>query len=318
MANTILQKRSANPGSAPPVSAIATGELAVNTHDVKLFTKSVSGVVWNLGVKSVHGEHLSPASVTTTGSVQAGGQFIATGGEVISYNPDFFVYSLDAGLFMLSGSGASLQSAYGVSLVADIDVTVDAVYGAFYVITNGLTRMAVANDGKVTINGAEAAASLTVRGATSSSLGKSFVCENSIGNDILTVRDDAKVGINQQAPLYNLDVTGTARVTSSINTATLNCSNVNGSYVYAAELYVGGSQEGYLTVYNDNAETCFSVDQWNGIYSSLPLEFKPLGSGEHSPGDVGHVCFERLSNTQLRIRMLGSDYVIRSAVFNLS
>ncbi len=45
MANTIKLRRSATPGKAPLVGDIQLGELALNTHDGKLYAKkSVSGV----------------------------------------------------------------------------------------------------------------------------------------------------------------------------------------------------------------------------------------------------------------------------------
>lgn len=45
MANTIKLRRSATAGKVPQVGDIQLGELALNTHDGKLYTKrSVSGV----------------------------------------------------------------------------------------------------------------------------------------------------------------------------------------------------------------------------------------------------------------------------------
>lgn len=43
MANTVKLKRSAVAGKAPAVGDLALGELAVNTHDGKLYTKKNDG-----------------------------------------------------------------------------------------------------------------------------------------------------------------------------------------------------------------------------------------------------------------------------------
>ena len=44
MAQTLQLKRSAVPGKAPGVADLALGELAINTHDGKLYLKKDAGV----------------------------------------------------------------------------------------------------------------------------------------------------------------------------------------------------------------------------------------------------------------------------------
>ena len=49
MANTIILKNSSTTGSVPVGGDLTVGELAVNTTDRKLFTKTVGGVVVQVG-----------------------------------------------------------------------------------------------------------------------------------------------------------------------------------------------------------------------------------------------------------------------------
>jgi hypothetical protein len=81
-------------------------------------------------------------------------------------------------------------------------------------------------------------------------------------------------------------------------------------------MMLGGGSPGFLAILDGNANTCFSANMYDGVYTTGPLEFKP--SDSYSPGDVGHVVFERVSDTQLRIIMRGTDSVDRSVTLTLS
>jgi hypothetical protein len=64
-------------------------------------------------------------------------------------------------------------------------------------------------------------AKLTVKGSGATSLTKSLIVENSANTDILTVRDDGRVGIMQGSPAYPLDVTGDVRITGTLTAASI-------------------------------------------------------------------------------------------------
>lgn len=52
MANTIRHKRNSTAGATPSAGSLVTGELAINTADGKLFTKTDSGTVVEIGGSS--------------------------------------------------------------------------------------------------------------------------------------------------------------------------------------------------------------------------------------------------------------------------
>ena len=62
MANTIQHKRSSTSGAAPAASGLSQGELAINIADGKFYTKNNANSVINLGVTSISGTYITPAS----------------------------------------------------------------------------------------------------------------------------------------------------------------------------------------------------------------------------------------------------------------
>lgn len=98
MPNIIRHKRSSTSGVVPVASGLSQGELAINIADGKFYTKNSSNVVINLGVSSISGTSITPASGLFSGDVLATGSFIAAVGSAA--NPSFeFNGDPNTGLF---------------------------------------------------------------------------------------------------------------------------------------------------------------------------------------------------------------------------
>lgn len=80
MANTVRLKRSAVQGKAPAVGDLELGELAVNTHDGKLYTKK------NDGSDSIVEIGQQPSEILTSKKVIDSDITIASGYNALSIN----------------------------------------------------------------------------------------------------------------------------------------------------------------------------------------------------------------------------------------
>lgn len=123
MARSIRIKRSAVPGKAPAVADLALGELAVNTHDGKLYTKKNDGTESIVEIGSGAGggtgggaEALNDLSDVTLGSPEAG--------QVLKYNGSAWVNAADA----TGGGGVSgiTVGTYGAN-ASDVGTAVTAL-----------------------------------------------------------------------------------------------------------------------------------------------------------------------------------------------
>ena len=81
MANTIQHKRSSTSGVAPAASGLSQGELAINIADGKLYTKNNSNTVINLGVTSISGTYITPASGNFSNSLKVNGVEVSVSGH---------------------------------------------------------------------------------------------------------------------------------------------------------------------------------------------------------------------------------------------
>ena len=72
MPNTILHKRNSTPGTVPPATGLSQGELGINIADGKFYTKNSSNVIINLGVTSISGTSITPASGLFSSAVGVG------------------------------------------------------------------------------------------------------------------------------------------------------------------------------------------------------------------------------------------------------
>lgn len=98
MPNIIKHKRNSVAGTVPGTGVLDQGELAINIADGKLYTKNNNNNIINLGVTSISGTYITPASGLFSGDVTANSSFI--GGSGTAALPSFeFVNDPDTGLF---------------------------------------------------------------------------------------------------------------------------------------------------------------------------------------------------------------------------
>jgi hypothetical protein len=139
MANKIILKRSSTPGKAPTVSQLDLGEIAINTHDGRLYIKKNDGtesVVEVGGVTSVNGK--TSTVVLDTGDFAENGNLFFTNararsavsaGSGISYNSSTGVISTAQGLTTTSSpTFAGLTLNGNVTMTGNIVPTADNVY----------------------------------------------------------------------------------------------------------------------------------------------------------------------------------------------
>ena len=128
MANQIILKRSSQPAKVPTTAQLALGELAINTHDGKVFIKKDDGTpsVIEVGaVQSVNGAS-GAVTLTTTNVAEGTNQYHTTAraraaisaGSGISYNSATGVVSASQSI----GSNSTPTFA-GLTLTGDIDMT---------------------------------------------------------------------------------------------------------------------------------------------------------------------------------------------------
>lgn len=73
MPNIITHKRSSTSGVVPAASGLSQGELAINIADGKFYTKNNANSVINLGVTSISGTYITPASGLFTSNLIVNG-----------------------------------------------------------------------------------------------------------------------------------------------------------------------------------------------------------------------------------------------------
>jgi hypothetical protein len=128
MANQIILKRSSTPSKIPTTAQLELGELAINTHDGKVFIKRDNGTpsVIEVGaVQSVNGAS-GAVTLTTTNVAEGTNQYFTTArartavsaGSGISYNSSTGVISASQSI----GSGSSPTFA-GLTLTGNMGIT---------------------------------------------------------------------------------------------------------------------------------------------------------------------------------------------------
>lgn len=67
MPNVIQHKRNSTPGAVPTTGSLSQGELGINIGDGKLYTKNTNNTIINVGVSSISGTAITPASGNFSG-----------------------------------------------------------------------------------------------------------------------------------------------------------------------------------------------------------------------------------------------------------
>lgn len=196
MPNVIQHKRNSTSGTVPGTGSLAQGEIGINISDGKFYTKNSSNNIINLGVSSISGTLITPASGLFSGSVGIG---TTSPAELLTvYGNNKYLYlqaqnnSGSAGIKF--GNTAPRQQIYieGTSN----DLVVDSINGG---ITESI-RIGY-NTGAVTIN--ESGSDLDFR------------VEGDTDQHLLFVDASAdKVGIGISSPEYKLQVNGSFGATT--------------------------------------------------------------------------------------------------------
>jgi hypothetical protein len=105
MPNTIQHKRSSTSGVTPAASGLFQGELAINLADGKLYTKNNTNTVINLGVTSVSGTYITPASGNFSNSLKVNGVEVSVSGH--NHDKVTSAGSLSTAVFNNTGSTIS-------------------------------------------------------------------------------------------------------------------------------------------------------------------------------------------------------------------
>lgn len=225
MPNTIQIKRSSTASATPTSGQLATGELAINTADGRLFAKNSSNVVINLPVSSISGQDITPSTVDTTslGTATAPAFSFSTDTNTGAYSPAADTYAIStAGTQRLLvnssgfvginietpeyplqvGAASAYASAYvsGTLYVSDIDGT------AGKIIANSFGLAVYNNMG----NGGSILAATCDVGI---SMGGDVIIRHVNGN--FTQDEDSasgRLGIGVDTPTARLDVNGTALI----------------------------------------------------------------------------------------------------------
>lgn len=106
-----------------------------------------------------------------------------------------------------------LAIATGADPVSNLDVEGGAVIGATYAGTSSPATNGLLVQGNTSIGTTVSAARLTAAGSGTTSSTFSGVFQNSSSQNVITIRDDRRVGINTSTQARDLEVTGEVRIT---------------------------------------------------------------------------------------------------------
>lgn len=182
---------------------------------------------------------------------------------------------------------------------------------------NGANNIVIRSTG----TGADGFAYMTYgAGTTTRSLGMNF------SDATRAWKFDGSVILPNNQSLKMLDNTGTERIIAILaanNNLTLGANTGGYTYIQGTNLGLNsasGTQvrvsDGFIAPFTDNAKTCGTPSlKWSKSYT-IDAHFFPLGS--LNPTVNGEMIFEKTSDTQLKIKVQGSDGVVRSATLTLA
>ena len=318
MANTIQHKRSNTPSSIPGSSSLSYGELAINYTDGKIYTKNNSDNIINLAASSISGIDISPANITAISFSGAGTGLTGTASSLTSGFVTNGVYTVNP------------QTISGVKTFADRVVSTSGplyIYGSSQPIGN--IHLENNNFNFISFN--------------ASGVGSPSVFSRTLGTKIILSPQpapsttDMSIGVETNglwfavpSSSYNTKfyagqvaiatLTGAGNFTLNSASSAINASS---AYFGGVNIggYLAGGAVGSLQIWSDVDDLIFSADD-GGIYSVGSLyadgniRFIPETSSTLYLN--GQVSFERVSNTQLKIKMRGTDGTTRSTTLTLS
>lgn len=103
MSNVIQHKRNSTAGLVPSTGSLNQGELAINIGDGKFYTKNSSNSVINLGVTSISGTLITPASGNFLNSLSVNGTGVSLSGHSHSVSDITNFNSSVSGLIVVKG-----------------------------------------------------------------------------------------------------------------------------------------------------------------------------------------------------------------------
>jgi hypothetical protein len=116
MPNIIQHKRSSTPGTVPLATGLAQGELGINIGDGKLYTKNSSNVVINLGITSISGTSITPASGNFSNSLRVNGTGVSISGHTHLIS-DITNFSISGGYDISVTNNSGLYTIASTNLV---------------------------------------------------------------------------------------------------------------------------------------------------------------------------------------------------------
>ena len=232
MAQTIKLKRSSTEGKVPATSALSLGEIAINTHDGRVFFKK------NDGSDSI--EHIVTSNTVTTGSLSLTGK-VTAGTLTLSGLSD---QASEATALMINGSGVVGTREFGSAAF-----TSTGTYLASQTI-------GIANDNLVEIDDTDAADNDYAKFTANGLEGRSF---SEVRSDLNV--EDGSTADQTKADINALDITevgtissgvwqGTAIASAYLDSDTAHLSGAqtfSGAKTFGADVSVAASQDLLLT-----------------------------------------------------------------------
>lgn len=269
MPNVIQHKRNSTPGTVPGTGSLAQGEIGINISDGKFYTKNNSNNIINLGVSSISGTVITPASGLFSGSVGVGtttpseildiSSSVGTAAQVTftSANGHFYQDEVLCG-YTFGYNGTSPKS-----IIGRMDMVNE----------NGTTNWYAFQNRQYT-------------GLAFSTVSAGVLSEK------FRITHDGKVGIGTATPDVKLHVVGDARFDSSTTASVINLKPIN----RAIEINPSEYNDINLQV---NGQNIFrGLDNWTGTWAdSVSTTYFQVGraAGNTIFTSAGGNSFNRLA-----------------------
>jgi len=235
MAQTIKLKRSSTAGKVPATSALSLGEIAINTHDGRVFFKK------NDGSDSI--EHIVTSNTVTTGSLELTGD-LKVSGNLYLHNVDTNSTAEASALF-LNGTTFEVEK-------RELGTAAFTATGTYL----ASQTIGIANDNLVEIDDTDAADNDYAKFTANGLEGRSF---SEVRSDLNV--EDGSTADQTKADINALDITevgtissgvwqGTAIASAYLDSDTAHLSGIqtfSGAKTFGADVSVAASQDLLLT-----------------------------------------------------------------------